>query len=107
MVIPRQPGQAAINTPLAIAQLAAVIAQLNKRIDDTAARAVDGECERAEHHGELRQGDVSARRDAVEHRGVLHDRHRSRGDGAVREMCEIILQAHGVWNDLLKKYEVA
>ena len=29
------------------------------------------------------------------------------GDGAVREMCEIILQARGVWNDLLKKYEVA
>lgn len=28
------------------------------------------------------------------------------GDGAVREIIEAILQAHGVWAELLKKYEV-
>lgn len=28
------------------------------------------------------------------------------GRGAVREICEILLQAHGRWPDILKKYEV-
>lgn len=28
------------------------------------------------------------------------------GSGAVREVCEILLRAHGRWADILKKYEV-
>lgn len=28
------------------------------------------------------------------------------GRGAVREICELLLQAHGRWTDILKKYEV-
>lgn len=32
--------------------------------------------------------------------------HASGGAGAVREVIELLLQARGVWNDLLKKYEV-
>jgi len=30
----------------------------------------------------------------------------SGGRGAVREICELLLQAHGRWGDILKKYEV-
>ena len=30
----------------------------------------------------------------------------SGGRGAVREICELLLQAHGRWADILKKYEV-
>jgi len=30
----------------------------------------------------------------------------SGGRGAVREICEMLLQAHGHWADILKKYEV-
>ena len=26
------------------------------------------------------------------------------GFGAVREVCELILKAHGVWDDLMKRY---
>jgi 3-deoxy-D-manno-octulosonate 8-phosphate phosphatase (KDO 8-P phosphatase) len=29
------------------------------------------------------------------------------GAGAVREVVELLLRARGVWNDLLKKYEVS
>ena len=29
------------------------------------------------------------------------------GDGAVREICELLLQAQGKWDELLRKYEVA
>ena len=29
------------------------------------------------------------------------------GDGAVREVCELLLQAQGKWDELLRKYEVA
>jgi 3-deoxy-D-manno-octulosonate 8-phosphate phosphatase (KDO 8-P phosphatase) len=28
------------------------------------------------------------------------------GDGAVREVCELLLQSRGVWEELLRKYEV-
>jgi 3-deoxy-D-manno-octulosonate 8-phosphate phosphatase (KDO 8-P phosphatase) len=28
------------------------------------------------------------------------------GQGAIREVCEMLLQAHGRWADILKKYEV-
>jgi 3-deoxy-D-manno-octulosonate 8-phosphate phosphatase (KDO 8-P phosphatase) len=30
----------------------------------------------------------------------------SGGRGAVREVCELLLEAHGRWTDILKKYEV-
>jgi len=30
----------------------------------------------------------------------------SGGRGAVREICELLLEAHGRWTDILKKYEV-
>jgi len=30
----------------------------------------------------------------------------SGGSGAVREVCELLLKAHGRWGDVLKKYEV-
>jgi 3-deoxy-D-manno-octulosonate 8-phosphate phosphatase KdsC-like HAD superfamily phosphatase len=28
------------------------------------------------------------------------------GSGAVREVIEVLLKGHGVWEELLKKYEV-
>ena len=28
------------------------------------------------------------------------------GAGAVREVCELLLQAHGKWAEILKKYEI-
>jgi 3-deoxy-D-manno-octulosonate 8-phosphate phosphatase (KDO 8-P phosphatase) len=31
----------------------------------------------------------------------------SGGDGAVREVCELLLRAQGKWDELLRKYEVA
>jgi 3-deoxy-D-manno-octulosonate 8-phosphate phosphatase (KDO 8-P phosphatase) len=30
----------------------------------------------------------------------------SGGAGAIREVCELILQAKGLWGEILKKYEV-
>ena len=31
----------------------------------------------------------------------------SGGRGAVREICELLLKAHGRWEDLLRKYEIS
>jgi 3-deoxy-D-manno-octulosonate 8-phosphate phosphatase KdsC-like HAD superfamily phosphatase len=28
------------------------------------------------------------------------------GQGAVREIVELLLEAHGLWSDILKRYEV-
>ena len=28
------------------------------------------------------------------------------GEGAVREVCELILKAKGIWPEILKKYEI-
>ncbi len=39
-------------------------------------------------------------------RAAHHVTDASGGAGAVREMAEILLQAHGHWADILKKYEV-
>ncbi len=40
-------------------------------------------------------------------RAAHHVTSASGGRGAVREIAEILLQAHGRWADVLKKYEVA
>jgi 3-deoxy-D-manno-octulosonate 8-phosphate phosphatase (KDO 8-P phosphatase) len=40
-------------------------------------------------------------------RCVQHVTHSAGGEGAVREVCEMLLKAQGHWDDLLKKYEIA
>ena len=39
-------------------------------------------------------------------RAAHHVTEATGGRGAVREICEILLEAHGHWADILKKYEV-
>jgi len=39
-------------------------------------------------------------------RCVQHVTEKSGGQGAVREVCELLLKAQGHWDDLLRKYEI-